>query len=267
MQPLKNRLSHAPASDGRAPTPSDLPTLAPTNNPGGIRHVKKFSDQIYERIMASIVAGELPAGEKLPSESQLADMFGVSRPVIREALARLRADGVVMSRHGSGTFVQRKPAVDFLQLAPLGEMADVLRAYEYRVALEGEAAFLAAERRTETDLRHLAVALKDMQQALEDGKIGAEADLRFHRAIAVATKNQLFEFSMQSLGEYIGEGVALTRKLSLKVGRARLELVQHEHELIYKAVRARDCDSARGAMRTHIDNARSRMLTEDADRH
>lgn len=228
-----------------------------------MRRVKKFSDQVYEEVMARIVSGELPSGERLPSESVLADTFGVSRPVIREALARLRADGVIVSRHGSGSYVQRKPAVDFLRLAPMGGVADVLRAYEYRVALEGEAAWLAAERRTETDLRALAAALKDMHTALEQGKVGAEADLRFHRAVAAATKNQLFEFSMEALSAYIAEGVALTRKLSLKVGRARLELVQSEHEAIYQAVRRRDSDGARLAMRTHIGNARDRMLTEE----
>lgn len=250
-------MSTAPLS-ARAATP-------PLSTEGGpvLRRVKKYSDQIYEEIMARIVSGALPEGERLPAESEMAETFGVSRPVIREALARLRADGVIVSRHGSGSYVQRKPAVDFLQLAPIGGVADLLRAYEYRVALEGEVAWLAAERRTETDLRLLSAALKDMRAAMDERRVGAEADLRFHRAIAAATKNPLFEFSMQALSEYIAEGVALTRKLSLKVGRARLELVQAEHERIYQAVRAHDSAGAREAMRSHIDNARLRMLTEE----
>lgn len=240
-------------------------TSTPPSSEGGpvLRRVKKYSDQIYEEIMARIVSGALPEGERLPAESEMAETFGVSRPVIREALARLRADGVIVSRHGSGSYVQRKPAVDFLQLAPIGGVADLLRAYEYRVALEGEVAWLAAERRTETDLRLLSAALKDMRAAMDERRVGAEADLRFHRAIAAATKNPLFEFSMQALSDYIAEGVALTRKLSLKVGRARLELVQAEHERIYQAVRAHDSAGAREAMRSHIDNARLRMLTEE----
>lgn len=102
-----------------------------------------------------------------------------------------------------------------------------------------------------------------MQQALEARKIGTEADLRFHHAVAVATKNQLFEFSMEALLAYIAEGVAVTRKLSLKVGRARLERVQREHERIYDAIRARNQDTARTTMREHVDNARQRMLTEE----
>ncbi|VFR24910.1 Transcriptional regulator, GntR family [plant metagenome] len=250
-------MSTAPLS-ARAATPSSSTEGGPV-----LRRVKKYSDQIYEEIMARIVSGALPEGERLPAESEMAETFGVSRPVIREALARLRADGVIVSRHGSGSYVQRKPAVDFLQLAPIGGVADLLRAYEYRVALEGEVAWLAAERRTETDLRLLSAALKDMRAAMDERRVGAEADLRFHRAIAAATKNPLFEFSMQALSEYIAEGVALTRKLSLKVGRARLELVQAEHERIYQAVRAHDSAGAREAMRSHIDNARLRMLTEE----
>ncbi len=237
---------------------------APAAAAPGLRRVQKYSDQIYEEVMARIVDGTLPEGQRLPAESELATLFGVSRPVIREALARLRADGVIVSRHGSGSYVQRKPTVDFLRLAPLGGMADVLRAYEYRVALEGEVAWLAAERRTETDLRHMSAALRDMQQALLRQELGAEADLRFHRAIATATKNPLFEFSMMALSDYIAEGVALTRRLSLKVGRARLELVQAEHEAIYAAIRAHDSPAARAAMRGHIDNARQRMLTDES---
>ncbi|MEI2415595.1 FadR/GntR family transcriptional regulator [Orrella sp. JC864] len=243
-----------PATGAGSPAPAQT----------GLRRVQKYSDQIYEDVMARIVDGRLPEGQKLPPESELAALFGVSRPVIRQALARLRADGVIVSRHGSGSYVQRRPAVDFLRLAPLGGMADVLRAYEYRVALEGEVAWLAAERRTETDLRQMATAVREMKQALQARELGAEADLRFHRAIATATRNPLFEFSMAALSDYIAEGVALTRRLSLKVGRARLERVQAEHEAIYQAIRARDSQAARTAMRAHIDNARQRMLTEES---
>src|SRR5690606_31830253 len=132
-------------------------------------------------------------GQRLPSEQSLANAYGVSRPVVREALARLRADGIIVSRHGSGSYVRHQPATDFMRLAPIGGVADLLRAYEYRAAIEGEVAWLAAERRTEADLAVLSKALKEMQRALEEREIGAEADMRFHRGVAAATKNPLFD--------------------------------------------------------------------------
>ncbi|MBU2089350.1 MAG: GntR family transcriptional regulator, partial [Alphaproteobacteria bacterium] len=104
----------------------------------------KLADQLYEQIMLQIVNGSLAIGEKLPSEAQLCQLFAVSRPVVREALARLRADNVIASRRGSGTYVQSRPAADLVRLAPSGVLAELLRCYEMRVALEGEAAYLAA---------------------------------------------------------------------------------------------------------------------------
>jgi DNA-binding FadR family transcriptional regulator len=84
------------------------------------------------------------SGDRLPSESRLCEVFGVSRPVVREAISRLQADGLVVTRHGAGTFVAKRPREEFLRLAPIGSLADLMRCYEYRIALEGEAASLAA---------------------------------------------------------------------------------------------------------------------------
>ncbi|MFO1061962.1 MAG: FadR/GntR family transcriptional regulator [Dongiaceae bacterium] len=225
----------------------------------------KLGDRLYEQILDRIVSGALPVGEKLPSESQLCELFGVSRPVVREALSRLQADGVVVSRHGSGSFVQRRPNQAFAQLAPMGSIADVMRCLEFRIALEGEAAFLAAERRTEADLARLEQALADLDAVIARGEVGSAADRSFHVAIAEASQNRLFVHAMEVYAEHTIKGMELARQLSLRRTARRLQLVQQEHIRVYEAIRAEDAPAARDAMRTHIDNARIRVLTNSVE--
>jgi GntR family transcriptional repressor for pyruvate dehydrogenase complex len=225
----------------------------------------KLADQLYEQILGKVVSGALPVGGKLPSESQLGGLFGVSRPVVREALSRLQADGVVVSRHGSGSYVQRRPNQAFAALAPSGDVADLMRCMEFRIALEGEAASLAARRRTEVDLAKLEQALADLERVIEQGEVGVEADRQFHVAIATATQNQLFVHAMDVFSEQTLKGMQLARSLSLRRSTERLRVVQQEHIRIYEAIKAEDPALAREAMRGHIDNARIRVLTDSME--
>jgi DNA-binding FadR family transcriptional regulator len=140
-----------------------------------------------------------------------------------------------------------------------------MRCYEFRIALEGEAASLAASRRTNEDLNAIADAFQAMAQAVRSGEVGAEADIRFHNAIAAATKNKVFESAMEALAVHTLQGITVTRNLSLRVGRKRLETVQAEHKLIYDEIRESNPDRARDAMRSHIDNARIRILAESVE--
>ena len=231
----------------------------------GISRPAKLADQLYEEMLQQLVSGMLPEGKRLPSESRMAEAYGVSRPVVREALSRLRADGMIVSRHGSGSYVQRKPSKALLSLAPIGSIADLMRCYEFRIALEGEAASLAATRRTNEDLKAISDAFQEMARAVESGEVGAESDIRFHHAIAAATKNKLFESAMEALAAHTLQGITVTRNLSLRVGRRRLETVQAEHKLIIDAIRNGNPDDARDAMRSHIDNARNRILSESVE--
>ncbi len=225
----------------------------------------RLGDQLYEKILDRIVSGALPEGEKLPSESQLCELFGVSRPVVREALSRLQADGVVVSRHGSGSFVQRRPNQAFSLLAPTGDVADLMRCMEYRTALEGEAAYLAAHRRSDADLQRMAHALAELDKVIASGEVGAEADRNFHMAIAGAAQNRYFVHNMEAIVEQTIKGMDLARKLSLRQSAKRLALVQAEHLRIYNAIEAEDAEEARNAMRAHITNARHRILTNSAE--
>ncbi|HUD68501.1 MAG TPA: FadR/GntR family transcriptional regulator [Candidatus Sulfotelmatobacter sp.] len=225
----------------------------------------RFADQIYERVLQQIVAGEFKVGDRLPSENVLATEFDVSRAVVREALARLHADGVTIARRGAGTYVRRQPGREFLRLAPIGGIADLMRCFEFRIGLEGEAASLAAERRTDEHLAAIEEAFEALDRANSAGQLGVEEDIRFHAAIAAASRNALFIQTLDTLAAHIFNGMNVTRSLSLTRSRKRLALVQDEHRKILQAIREEDQDKARFAMREHISNARNRALGDSAE--
>jgi DNA-binding FadR family transcriptional regulator len=224
----------------------------------------KLSDRLYEQILALIINGEFPENSKLPTEIELSDRFGVSRPVVREALARLRDDDLIHSRQGAGSFVLRRPDKAVLRLAPMGSIADIQRCFEYRVALEGEAAFLAAQRHDAEGLAAIEKALRDLDEVIATGKLGVDADLAFHLAVADATTNHFFQATLHSIQSHIGFGMNLARSLSLNLPEERLHQVQSEHNAVFRAIRDRDAVGARAAMRTHLENARRRVFEGQA---
>ena len=220
----------------------------------------KLSAGIYQHIFELIVAGEFAVNTRLPSETELAHRFGASRPVVREALARLRDDGIIVSRQGSGSYVTRRPDTAVLQFVPVGSIADIQRCFEFRVGLEGAAAALAAERRDDDDLAAIQAAFDALEACIRDGQLGADADERFHMAIAKATHNEYYVSVRTSLQPHIAVGMNLARNLTLLRTAERLRSVQDEHRAILDAIAARAPDAARTAMQSHIDNARRRMF-------
>lgn len=228
--------------------------------PGSGWSEAKRSALIYQRIFEVIVAGEFPVNARLPSETELAMRFGASRPVVREALARLRDDGIIVSRQGSGSYVKRRPDVAVLRLAPGGSIDDIQRCFEFRHGLEGSAAGLAAERWEEPDLSEMRGAFDALEMAIRNGELGVEADERFHAAIARATHNPYYVSVQSSLQPHIRYGMNVNRNLSMRRTAERVRLVQNEHDDILQAIEARNPDAARDAMQRHIANARRRMF-------
>lgn len=221
---------------------------------------RTLSDRVYEKILAMIANGETPVGAKLPTEHALSEQLEVSRPVLRQALKQLREDGVIVSRQGSGSFVKRRPEGAVLDFAPVGSIADIQRTFEFRAAIEGEAAYLAAQRRTETDLAQMTALLAELDRCIRDGELGVDTDEAFHEAICAASGNQYFSVARTSMKGNILTGLNLTRNLSLTKPQERLELVQSEHYEILEAIARQDADAARGAMRAHVENARKRVF-------
>jgi GntR family transcriptional repressor for pyruvate dehydrogenase complex len=220
----------------------------------------KRSALIYQRIFEIIVAGEFAVNARLPSETDLAMRFGASRPVVREALARLRDDGVIISRQGSGSYVKRRPDVAVLKLSPGASIDDLQRCFEFRHGLEGSAAALAAERWEDADLTELRAAFEALEDAIKNVELGAEADERFHAAVAHATHNPYYVSMQSSMQPHIRYGMNVNRNLSMMHTAERVRLVQDEHHAILEAIVGRDPDAARDAMQRHIGNARARMF-------
>ncbi|MFC0201247.1 FadR/GntR family transcriptional regulator [Paracoccus rhizosphaerae] len=224
-----------------------------------------LSDQVYDRLLTQIVEDSYPLHSRLPSEAMLAQSCGVSRPVLREALARLRDDGIITSRRGSGNYVARRPDRQVMSFVPLGSITDIQRCYEFRVDVEGAAAAWAARRRNEADLLALDAAFNHMDQTYAEKELGADADQMLHLAIARATKNPFFQATLESLGQQIGFGMRLSRSLTLLGAPGRQEMVQAEHSAVIEAIRAQDADAAASAMRRHIAAARDRMFVGAPD--
>jgi GntR family transcriptional regulator, transcriptional repressor for pyruvate dehydrogenase complex len=220
----------------------------------------RLSAGIYHQIVEMIVAGEFAVNARLPSETELARRFGASRPVLREALARLRDDGIIVSRQGSGSYVKQRPDAAMLRFVPFGSIADIQRCFEFRAGVEGAAAALAALRWEDDDLADIRRAFDELEACIREGRLGVEADERFHIAIAKATHNSYHVSAQASLQPHIAFGMNLTRNLSLLRPAERLRLVQDEHAAIVGAIAARDAAGARAAMEQHIENARRRMF-------
>jgi GntR family transcriptional regulator, transcriptional repressor for pyruvate dehydrogenase complex len=220
----------------------------------------RLSGAVYGQILQLILAGEFPVNARLPAEAELARRFGASRPVIREALARLRDDGVIISRQGSGSYVRRRPDDAVLRFQPVASIADIERCYEFRAGLEGTAAALAAARAGERDLAEMKAALADLELAIERRLTGTEADERFHLAVARATQNHYHVTVQTTLQAHVAAGLHLSHTLSMPRTETRLRLIQEEHLAVFEAIQAHDSLRARAAMEIHINNARYRIF-------
>jgi GntR family transcriptional repressor for pyruvate dehydrogenase complex len=225
----------------------------------------RLADAVYGRLLEEIVSGRYEVGNRLPAETELAETFEVSRPVVREALNRLQADGLVTARQGAGNFVARVPPRQIVKLAPRASIAGILHAFEVRIALEGQAARLAAERRSPTELTAIGTALEAMRKAMENGQPAQEADFAFHRAVALASGNVTFAEILDNLAGTVASGMTVALNITQKGTLHRMERVIDEHVRIYEAIAAAEPDSAELAMRYHIDQARKRLTDRKRD--
>lgn len=226
---------------------------------------QRLADQLYGQILEHIVSGRLREGDRLPSEKELCEMFGASRPIVREALMRLRADGLVQPRQGAGTFVLSRPAERLAEYASLPDVAGFLRGLEVRLPLEGAAARFAAERRSEAQLALIVEAHEAFRRTIESGGLGVEDDIAFHAAVAEASGNDLFPTILESLKGVLVGFMTLSLNLTRTGSKERAARVLQEHAQILEAIRGRDGEGASLAMRFHIGQARRRMTDRTRD--
>lgn len=220
----------------------------------------RLADQAYSGIVEFITARGLGVGDRLPSELQLAEMFGVSRTIIREALVRLAADGITQSRRGAGSYVKNRPSDHLISYVKTGNLSATLGSYEVRSVLETEAARLAAARRSARDVLDIDAALKKLRTALSSRVPAHVEDMELHRRIVLATANPAFLVAFEALSDEVDRtmhaGVDISRARSPEV----IETMMSEHVAIVDAIRAQDGDGAALAMRWHLAQGRKRLM-------
>jgi GntR family transcriptional repressor for pyruvate dehydrogenase complex len=219
-----------------------------------------LADQVFGALQADIAEGRLKAGERLPIEPELAASFGVSRTVIREAVSRLRNDGLVTAKQGSGVYVAEGPVNRIFRMAPnsLENAATIREIFELRLGIEVEAAAHAAKRRTPEQLQILQKALKAIDATKAAADFGVEADVNFHRAVALACGNSRIAAFQNYLSVFLVQSIAAARRNTAKSPGMVSEVMQ-EHTAIFAAIKAGDAAAAGEAMRTHLVNAQGRL--------
>ncbi|MGJ7914485.1 FadR/GntR family transcriptional regulator [Massilia sp. LXY-6] len=225
------------------------------------RKPRNLAQQVVAQLTEHIRHGELHPGDKLPTETEIMVEQGVSRSVVREAISRLQAAGLVETRHGIGTFVlPPPPPMMGIDPATVVTVRDVIALLELRIGLETEAAGLAAARRSEAQLAEVRAALAALQHAARRGEDNVELDQRFHLAIAEASGNDYFRAILQHLGANIIPRARInSARLTHADPVAYMEQVGREHEQIVDAIARGDAEAARAAMRLHIGNSRERL--------
>lgn len=222
----------------------------------GVRQGRKpkLTDLVVGTLRSRITAGEYAAGLKLPTEVRLTEIFGVSRTVVREAIAALSADGLVEARQGAGVFVIAGASTPFNAIGGDGNKISVaLNVLEVRIGIEIESAGLAALRHSASQEAAIKEAYLEFDRLLEQGVPTGKTDFAFHRAVAAATNNPFYIEVLDALGSRTipcdvaspwGTESVLTR--DYQVG------LQREHGAILQAISLSDADGAREAMRQHL---------------
>jgi DNA-binding FadR family transcriptional regulator len=219
-----------------------------------------LAQRVVAGLKAKILAGDLPPGHKLPSEAELIGEYGVSRTVIREAVSRLQAEGLVETFQGRGSFVlaMPEPTSFTVESTAIRSHRDVLDMVDFRLGIECEAAALAASRVGTAGATAIRDALDAFVAAAPEDAV--EADYHFHRAVAAASGNRFYLDLIDSLGPMmimlprtrLGDEYSMTDP-------GHVDRVRREHDNIAAAVLAGEPETARAAMRLHLGNSRRRL--------
>ena len=247
----------SPSGDGNH---AILAPLAPARN---------RTEEVVQRLQTEISSGRLAAGARLPTEHDMMQAMGVSRTVVREAVAALKAEGLVRARQGSGVFV----AIDVgrrgfrIEADDLRSIPQILQVLELRLAIEIESAALASQRASARALKAMRTSLDAFLTAIDRGENAVPEDFAFHRAIVEATGNPHFVRLLEFLGHFIIPRQTIrAERLQGTDWSQYLRRIHREHEAICAAITARDVDAARAAMRAHLEGAMTRYRSA-ADAH
>lgn len=232
----------------------------------------KLFETVVQTLRSQILAGDFQVGEQLPTESRMTGIFGVSRTVVREAVAVLAAEGLVEARHGAGVFVLDHPTRKISAItADMGNrISQAVNVLEVRMGIEIEGAGLAAQRRSPSQEALIQEAFFEFEHLLKQGEPTGKADFAFHREIAAATNNPFYVEILDALGDRTIPCDRNSPWYSVEVlSQDYLSGLQREHLRILQAISAGDPDGARDAMRAHLlaaqERYRKRLSGQQAD--
>ena len=216
--------------------------------------------QVQDALRSRIADGQFTPGDRLPSEAQLTREFGVSRTVVREAIAALRSDGLVEPRQGAGVFVLAASETTTLPFGNinLSRVSSLIEMLELRTAVEGDAAGLAALRRSPAQEEAIVEAFGHLGRLAASGQPTSDADLAFHLAIADASNNPRFGEFLRLLGQMLIPRRAVSDAGDPQITPDYARILQAEHEAIVAAIQESDEVAAREAMRRHLKNSQAR---------
>ncbi len=207
----------------------------------------RLYQDLARKLMAELATGKYAAGDRLPAERELAAEHDVSRPTVREAIIALEVQGLVEVRVGSGAYVLRLPGKEEVP----GFNITGFELTEARLLFEGEAAGLAASQITDDELAELEALIKAIDQENTSASGAEEADRAFHLAIARATRNAAVYETIEHLWD-LRRTSPESAQLHALARTANIKPVVDEHSAVLEALRARDSNAARAAMRTHL---------------
>jgi GntR family transcriptional regulator, transcriptional repressor for pyruvate dehydrogenase complex len=216
--------------------------------------LERVSDKVANQLKKVITQGIFKVGDRLPSERDLAEQMGVSRPSVREAIQQMELQGMVESVHGGGTIVRSlaEQEIRTPMEALLGQDKRlVVELAEVRAFMEAWAAKQAAVNRTDEELERIRSFLEDMERDLEKGRIRAEVDVKFHTEIAAASHNTIFLHLIQSIYKLISWSIRLHREEILVTPQDQEAIFTH-HMKIFKGIQNRDAKAAEAAMSEHL---------------
>jgi GntR family transcriptional repressor for pyruvate dehydrogenase complex len=232
-----------------------MASAAATLEPG-----ERLADRVYGQLLEYIFEQNLDQGDRLPSEHELSRLTAVSRPIVREALMRLQADGLIESRRGAGSFLRQRPAERQIQHLRPAQVRARLDAFEVRIALEPAAARLAAAHRSEDELQRMQAALESMIASHSAAEPGGAHDLDLHRYIARASRNAMFLVALDGLDGQVEGIIVPSLALIAEGAQQRARRVEFEHSAVVDAIARGDGERAEAAMRLHLLSARDRAL-------
>lgn len=226
-----------------------------------LKRPPRLSDEVAKALSEAIKEGIYRPGERLPTEPELCESYGVSRPVLREAISQLKYDGLVIPQQGRGVFVSETGFKSSLRLdiPNFEDQKEVLKIFELLLAVEVYYTGLAAKHRSRKQLLNIKKALDNLVESISIGELGSEEDLSFHSEIVKASNNDYFVSLVTFLEDNVRHAIRIARKTSASFKTLDAQVLD-EHKAIYLAIEKQDVQEARQAAENHLNMAMQRLM-------